>query len=251
MNREGTLHIVLTNPREPIPRYQVGFADYATSGGAMKTRQLDGEQALRNFFTSIGINERNAMSVFQDLRTEGEASIMRVILPEHTLAELGLEEPPRTGKDKIEKAIRMLRQQGHAVEAVVRQDGTMWFQIDNHVLTAWQDMLNLADGFYTFEQLLEMYRSRAPGGQESLAVRFTVFKEGAGPVLAYAIAGPFIPATFASRAGARYDDTKSLIDALNRVGLPGKEISGFTDKVYIVTRAQLSQLGLKPPPTTS
>jgi len=228
----------------------VGFADYATPGGAMKTRLIDGEQALRNFFTSIGINERTAMSVFRDLRAESEASVLRVILPEHTLIELGLQEPPRTGKEKVEAAIRMLRQQGHSVQAVVREDGTMWFEIDRHALTAWQDMVNLADGLYTFEQLLELYRSRERGDQELLAVRFTVFKQETGPILAYSVAGPFSSATFASKAGARFDDINKLIDALNRIGLPGKEISGFTDKVYSVTRAQLTQLGLKPPPKT-
>jgi hypothetical protein len=75
-------------------------------------------------------------------------------------------------------------------------------------------------------------------------VRFTVFHEPQGPILDYCLAGPFMSATFASNHGARYECIAQLIEALDCVGLPGREISSFTDKVYSVTGPQLRVLGL-------
>ncbi len=47
----------------------------------------------------------------------------------------------------------------------------------------------------------------------------------------------------------RYPDTQSLIAALDKVNLPGKEIVSLSQptKTYSVTGAQLNQLGLKMP----
>ena len=78
------------------------------------------------------------------------------------------------------------------------------------------------------------------------SVRFTVFNQVDGPVLSYAIAGPFVAATFSSY-GPKFQDTADLIDSLDRVGLPGREIAGLSDRVYTVTGAQLHSLGLKLP----
>jgi hypothetical protein len=78
------------------------------------------------------------------------------------------------------------------------------------------------------------------------AVRFTVFDEPQGPALAYCIAGPFMPVGFASKAGARYETFEQLVEALECVGLPGKEICGFSDKTHYVTGPQLRVLSLPP-----
>jgi hypothetical protein len=94
VNREGTLHIIRKNTQIPeIPRFQVGFADYASSGGAMKTKDFLGEKELRDFFTSIGIQSRIAESALEGLRTEGSASVLNVVLSEKMLISLGLADP--------------------------------------------------------------------------------------------------------------------------------------------------------------
>src|SRR5689334_22624626 len=96
MNREGTLHIVQVSKASPLPtldRYQVGFADYASPGGAMKMKEIVGEQALRDFFTSIGMQPMIAESALRGLRAEGSASVLRVVLPEEMLISLGLANP--------------------------------------------------------------------------------------------------------------------------------------------------------------
>jgi hypothetical protein len=56
----------------------------------MKMREFQGEQDLRHFFTSIGIQPRIAESALSALRTDGSASILSVVLPEHMLKSLGL-----------------------------------------------------------------------------------------------------------------------------------------------------------------
>jgi hypothetical protein len=242
MNREGTLHIVLTNPGQPVPRYSVGFADYKSPGGAMKTTNVNGEEALRNFFVRIGINQRIAQPTLETLRTEGVASVLRVSLPEEVLVELGLQDQIRGGKAKVEAAIRMLKGKGHTVQAIIRHDGTMWFQVDESVLVAWQEMQNIADGVYSYDELLRLYST-------NITVRFTIFNEPNGPVLAYSVAAPFAPASFASKAGVRYPNSSSLIRALDGAGLPGEEIATMRDptKIYTLTGAQLSRLNLKLP----
>jgi hypothetical protein len=83
--------------------------------------------------------------------------------------------------------------------------------------------------------------------ETTFSVRVTVFYEAQGLVLACCLAGPFIPATFSSKAGTRYESAEHLIDALDSVGLPGKKIvrpRGIVDDVYSVTGAQLRLLHL-------
>jgi hypothetical protein len=77
-----------------------------------------------------------------------------------------------------------------------------------------------------------------------LEVRFTVFHESQGPVLAYCIAPG---SSFASKAGVRFASTEELVETVNGVGLPGKEISTFTNKTYPISAEQLQKLGFKLP----
>jgi hypothetical protein len=183
VNREGTLHVVQVSKATPLPtldRYQVGFADYKSPGGAMKVKEIVGEMALRNFFTSIGVKPMIVESVLRGLQTDRSASVLNVVLPEAMLISLGLADRK---------------------------------------------------------------------GQQQFPVRFTVFHESNGPVLAYCLAAPFMSATFSSRAGVRFADIESLIRALDSVGLPGRTIVQMSqfDQSYAVTGAQLSQLGFTPP----
>jgi hypothetical protein len=93
--------------------YLVDFADYLSSGGPIQMKRIVGEQALNNFLSSIGVQPNNARSVFEDLKTDGTASLLNVILPESTLREKdywGMCWPLAPGKKKIEIAIRLLRQ---------------------------------------------------------------------------------------------------------------------------------------------
>jgi hypothetical protein len=77
-----------------------------------------------------------------------------------------------------------------------------------------------------------------------LEVRFTVFHESQGPVLAYCIAPG---STFASKAGVRFADTRKLVEALNAVGLPGSEIATFSDRAYPTSIGRMQKLGFKLP----
>ena len=241
MNREGTLHIVWLNRGQAgLPQYNIGFTDYVSSGGAMKMRQINGEQELRIFLADIDVDQRIIQSTFENLRVEGSTSVLRVVLPDETLVNLGLKEPFRTGKDKVEGAISALKRQGHSVQPVIRDDGTMWFEVDRQVLVAWKEMQDLGDGLYSYEGLLQIYKAVLP-------VRFTVFLEPSGPVLAYSPAGAYESASFSSKAGTRYESVESLIKALNKAGLPGKEIVEMRvpAKVYTLTGAQLLHLNLR------
>jgi hypothetical protein len=92
VNREGTLHIVRVSIGD---KYAVGFADYATSGGAMKIKEIIGKQALRDFFTSIGVQPNTAESALKGLETEGTANVLSVVLPEEMLISLGLADHPQ------------------------------------------------------------------------------------------------------------------------------------------------------------
>jgi len=168
VNREGTLHIVdvskgTTVPPPPGVRvYHVGFADYASPGGAMKMKRIVGEQGLRDFFTSIGVQPNIAESAINGLRIQGDASILRVVLPENMLIDLGLQDKKgtTTGKEKIEASITFLRNQGHAVDAVVSADGSIGFNVDRRMLISWKQMEDLADGVYSLADLEREYRRR-------------------------------------------------------------------------------------------
>ena len=244
MNREGTLHIVrvshIASPMSPSDKFRVGFADYQSAGGALKTKEIVGEVALRQFLKGIGIDANIVESAFVGLRAEGSASILRLVLSDEALIRLGLQDV-RLGKEMVDFGVRLLKSQGHSVTAVVREDGTMWFDVDRRMLISWNQMHDIALGKYTLAALEEEFKR-----QQTYSVRFTVFNQVDGPVLSYAIAGPFIPATFTSH-GPKFRDTAHLIETLDRVGLPGKEIAALSDRVYSVTGAQLRSLGLKLP----
>lgn len=178
MNREGTLHIVRVSVAD---RYQIGFADYASPGGAMKMKEILGEQALRDFFTSIGVQPNIAESALRGLRAEGSANVLNVVLPEAMLINLGL--------------------------------------------------VDIKEQQFVF-------------------VRFSIFNEPNGPVLAYCLASPFMPATFSSKAGVRYPSNDALAKALDDAGLPGRRIvsgGGQSDETFTVSGAQLAQLGFRSP----
>jgi hypothetical protein len=61
--------------------------------------------------------------------------------------------------EKIEVAIRMLREQGHTVE--IRPDrGKTWFEIDHRMRASAEEMHNLADGVYSLAELEEIFLQR-------------------------------------------------------------------------------------------
>ena len=65
-------------------------------------------------------------------------------------------------KEKVERAIGILRAQGHEVIVQVRErlDGSTRFmyEIDRHLLVTRDDMVGIADGAHTFTELEEAYR---------------------------------------------------------------------------------------------
>jgi hypothetical protein len=162
VNREGTLHIVQLSRASALPTfdtYHVGFADYASTGGAMKMKEIVGERALRDFLSSIGIQPNVVESALTGLRNERTASILSVALPEEMLLQMGLQGEKR-GKEIIELAIRMLKGQGHNVQPIVRDDGTMWFEVDGRMLLSWQHMQDLANGKYSLVGLEKQFGRR-------------------------------------------------------------------------------------------
>jgi hypothetical protein len=249
VNREGTLHIVrvshVASRMSASDKFRVGFADYQSPGGALKTKEIAGEAALRQLLRTVGIDAHIVESAFTGLRSEGSASILRVVLSDESLIRLGLQDV-RLGKDMVDFGVRLLKSQGRSVVAVVREDGTMWFEVDRKMLISWNQMHDIALGKYTLGTLEEEFKRQQSRQQQTFSVRFTVFNQVDGPVLSYAIAGPFMPATFSSH-GPKFRDTAHLVESLDRVGLPGKEIAGLSDRVYNVTGAQLHSLGLKLP----
>jgi hypothetical protein len=165
-----------------------------------------------------------------------------VILPDDMLVILGLKDAPRGGKAKVEAAINSLRQQGHLVEPVIREDGTMWIQVDRNVLVAWKEMEGLGDGLYSYDALLQVYKAQLP-------VHFTVFSDVGGVILSYAVAMPYASVGFSSKAGARFPSLAALVSTLNKAGLPGEEIASMKNptKVYTVSGATLLALNLTVP----
>jgi hypothetical protein len=65
-------------------------------------------------------------------------------------------------KERVDRAIHILEQQGHQVEVQVheRMDGTTRFMydIDRHLLVFGEDLAGIADGETTFQQLEEQHR---------------------------------------------------------------------------------------------
>jgi hypothetical protein len=91
MKREGSLHIVWLNRGQTEPQYSVGFADYRSSGGAMKMRRLNGGNELVHFLThEIRVHPDVLASAVNGLRDEGNASIFNVVLSDEELTKLGL-----------------------------------------------------------------------------------------------------------------------------------------------------------------
>ena len=92
-------------------------------------------------------------------------------------------------------------------------------------------------------RLVGIPMSATPVVQRGYQVRFTVFYKPQGPFLSYC----FAPASsFSDRAGAQFGTAQELVEALNRVGLPGSEIATpVNDKIYGVTDAQLRTLGIQ------
>jgi len=94
MKRHGTIHIIyLTRKLQAAtPHYAVGFADYASAGGALKTRPVVGDDALAAYLTTqVGIRPDTVNSLLPALRGEGNASILDVALSDEELPRLGLE----------------------------------------------------------------------------------------------------------------------------------------------------------------
>jgi hypothetical protein len=58
-------------------------------------------------------------------------------------------------EENLNAAVRMLHTQGHAVRPYVRY-GVLWFEIDGNVLATRQELLELADGVYSFTELREL-----------------------------------------------------------------------------------------------
>ena len=80
--------------------------------------------------------------------------------------------------------------------------------------------------------------------ETELQVRFTVFHEVKGPVLAYCVAPS---STFASKAGVLFESMEKLEERLDLVGLPAREIARMRNptKTYSVNANQLRVLGFK------
>ena len=55
--------------------------------------------------------------------------------------------------------LRCSRGQGHAVRPYIRY-GALWFEIDGNMLATRQEMLELADGVYSLQELTELFARR-------------------------------------------------------------------------------------------
>ena len=59
----------------------------------------------------------------------------------------------------LRAAIKMLQGQGHTVRPYSRY-GILWFEIDGNMLATRQEMGELADGVYSFQELAELFVRR-------------------------------------------------------------------------------------------
>ena len=59
----------------------------------------------------------------------------------------------------VRAAIKMLQGQGHTVRPHIRY-GTLWFEIDGNMLATRKEMLELADGVYSLQELVELFARR-------------------------------------------------------------------------------------------
>jgi hypothetical protein len=62
--------------------------------------------------------------------------------------------------DKVEAGIALLEKQGHSVKPH-NPEGIFWFAVNGRLLVSRQEMIKLADGVYTLEELENLYRSDA------------------------------------------------------------------------------------------
>jgi hypothetical protein len=69
-------------------------------------------------------------------------------------------------EENFDVAIKMLNGQGHTVRPYIRQ-GRLWFEINGNMLATRQEMLELADGVYSLEELLELSALRRTEQQGS------------------------------------------------------------------------------------
>ena len=67
------------------------------------------------------------------------------------------------GED-LNKTIKILQGQGHAVRPYIRY-GTLWFEIDGNMLATRQEMLELGDGVYSLRELAELFARRNAQGE--------------------------------------------------------------------------------------
>lgn len=83
----------------------------------------------------------------------------------------------------------------------------------------------------------------------SQQVRFTVFKDISGWILAYCAAPPFVSPNFSDggRQACRFESEASLRDRLREIGLPEAIANNKTSPIeaYMVTDEQLSALGFE------
>ena len=59
-------------------------------------------------------------------------------------------------EEDLNAAIKMLNGQGHIVHPFIRS-GTLWFEVDGNMLVTRQEMLELADGVYSLDELRDLY----------------------------------------------------------------------------------------------
>lgn len=62
-------------------------------------------------------------------------------------------------RSKVEVASQTLLKQGHNVQAVVRNNGAVWFNIDGGLLVSWDHMSEFADGLHTLDELRELHNA--------------------------------------------------------------------------------------------
>jgi len=61
---------------------------------------------------------------------------------------------------KVEVAFQMLLKQGHEVQAVVQNNGAVWFDIDGNLRVSRDEMSEFADGLHSVEELRELPNER-------------------------------------------------------------------------------------------
>ena len=59
----------------------------------------------------------------------------------------------------LNAATKMLQGQGHTVRPYIRY-GALWFELDGNMLATRQEMLELADGVYSLQELAEIFARR-------------------------------------------------------------------------------------------